>query len=45
MGAYVGKIALKDGKGTMAEFKYVYGASVLPSVEETRKLRPAEAMK
>lgn len=45
MGAYVGKIALKDGKGTMAEFKYVDGASVLPSVEETRKLRPAEAMK
>ena len=41
MGAYVGKIALKDGKGTMSDFKYVDGASVLPSEEETKKLRPA----
>jgi branched-chain amino acid transport system substrate-binding protein len=40
MGAYVGKIALKDGKGTMSDFKYVDGASVLPSDEETKKLRP-----
>ncbi len=40
MGAYVGKIALKDGKGTMADFKYVDGASVLPSDEEIKKLRP-----
>ena len=40
MGAYVGKIALKDGRGTMSDFKYVDGASVLPSEEETRKLRP-----
>ena len=30
MGAYVGKIALENGKGTMADFKYVDGASVLP---------------
>lgn len=44
MGAYVGEIAMKDGRGTMANFKYVDGASVLPSVEETRKLRPPEAM-
>jgi branched-chain amino acid transport system substrate-binding protein len=41
MGAYVGKIALKDGKGTMSDFKYVDGASVLPSAEEVKKLRPA----
>jgi branched-chain amino acid transport system substrate-binding protein len=40
MGAYVGKLALKDGKGTMAEFKYVDGASVLPSDDEVKKLRP-----
>src|SRR5262245_5238119 len=40
MGAYVGKIALKNGRGTMADFKYVDGASVLPSEEETKKLRP-----
>jgi branched-chain amino acid transport system substrate-binding protein len=41
MGAYVGKIALKNGKGTMADFKYVDGASVLPSDAEVKKLRPA----
>jgi len=43
MGAYVGKIALKNGKGTMADFKYVDGASVLPSDTEVKKLRPATA--
>ena len=41
VGAYVGKIALKDGKGTMVDFKYVDGASVLPSAAEVKKLRPA----
>ena len=44
MGAFVGKIALKDGKGTMSDVKYVDGASVLPSDEEVKKLRPAAAM-
>ncbi len=44
LGAYVGKIALKGGKGTMTEFRYVDGASVQPSDEEIRKLRPAAAM-
>jgi len=44
MGAYLGKIALKDGKGTMSDFKYVDGASVMPSDEEVKKLRPAAAM-
>ena len=44
VGAYVGKIALKDGKGTMSDFKYVDGASVLPTDEEVKKLRPAAAM-
>jgi len=44
MGAFVGRIALKNGVGTMADFKYVDGASVLPSAEEVKKLRPAEAM-
>jgi len=42
MGAYVGKIALENGKGTMTDFKYVDGASVLPSDAEVKKLRPAE---
>jgi branched-chain amino acid transport system substrate-binding protein len=43
MGAYVGKLALEGGKGTMVDFKYVDGASVLPSDAETKKLRPADA--
>jgi branched-chain amino acid transport system substrate-binding protein len=41
MGAYVGKIALKGGTGTMSDFKYVDGAAVLPSAEEVKALRPA----
>src|SRR5271165_1198376 len=44
MGAYVGAITLKNGKGTMSNFKYVDGASVQPSDEEVKKLRPAAAM-
>jgi len=43
MGAYVGRTALRDGKGVMVDYHYIDGASVLPSVEETRKLRPASA--
>jgi branched-chain amino acid transport system substrate-binding protein len=43
LGSFVGKIALKDGRGTMVDFKYVDGASVLPSDAEVRKLRPATA--
>src|ERR1700737_3809948 len=38
MGASVGQIALKGGKGTMSNFKYVDGAGVQPSDEEVRKL-------
>ncbi len=43
MGAFVGKLALKNGRGTMVDFKYVDGASVLPSDAEVKKLRPASA--
>jgi branched-chain amino acid transport system substrate-binding protein len=43
MGAYVGQIALEGGKGTMVNFKYVDGASVLPPDAEVKKLRPAGA--
>ena len=43
MGAYVGKIALEGEKGTMADFKYVDGATVLPSDAEVIKLRPTES--
>ncbi|MGE0752201.1 MAG: ABC transporter substrate-binding protein [Variibacter sp.] len=41
MGAFVGKLAVKDGKGVMVDFKYVDGASVLPSDAEVKALRPA----
>jgi branched-chain amino acid transport system substrate-binding protein len=44
MGAYVGRIAVKNGKGTMSDFKYVDGASVQPSDAEVKKLRPEAAM-
>ncbi len=43
MGAYVGRTALRDGKGVMVDYRYIDGAAVLPGVEETRKLRPASA--
>jgi branched-chain amino acid transport system substrate-binding protein len=43
LGAFVGKIGLKNGIGTMVDFKYVDGASVLPPDSEVRKLRPASA--
>jgi branched-chain amino acid transport system substrate-binding protein len=42
MGAYVGTLALKDGKPIMVDSKYVDGASVLPSDAEVAKLRPAD---
>ena len=38
--SFVGRIALKDGRGTMAEWRYVDGATVLPGDEEVRRLRP-----
>jgi branched-chain amino acid transport system substrate-binding protein len=41
MGAYVGKLAVEKDRGTMVDFKYIDGASVLPSDEEVKKLRPA----
>ena len=41
MGCFVGKIALENGKGTMTDFKYVDGASVMPPDAEVKKLRPA----
>ena len=41
LGVYVGTIALNDGHGIMTDFKYVDGASVLPSAAEVKKLRPS----
>jgi branched-chain amino acid transport system substrate-binding protein len=42
MGAYVGVTGLKDGKGVMTSYRYIDGASVQPTDDEVRKLRPAE---
>jgi branched-chain amino acid transport system substrate-binding protein len=40
LGAFVGKTAVRDGKGVMVDFSYRDGADYLPSVEEVKKLRP-----
>jgi branched-chain amino acid transport system substrate-binding protein len=40
LGAFVGKTALKDGKGIMVESAYKKGADFLPSDAEVEKLRP-----
>ncbi|CFW44766.1 branched-chain amino acid-binding protein [Bordetella pertussis] len=38
----MGKLASKDGKGVMVDFRYVDGAAAQPSDEEVRKLRKAD---
>ena len=40
MGAFVGKTAVKNGKGVMVDWHYADGAKYLPSDDEVRKLRP-----
>ena len=42
MGAYVGRIAVKDGKGVMVDWKYADGADYLPSDDWVRAHRPNE---
>jgi branched-chain amino acid transport system substrate-binding protein len=42
MGAYVGRIAIKDGKGVMVDWKYAPGADYLPSDDWVRAHRPAD---
>lgn len=42
MGAYVGKIGLKDGKGVMTDWYYADGAKFLPSDADVAKMRPAD---
>jgi branched-chain amino acid transport system substrate-binding protein len=42
MGAYVGRIGKKDGRGVMTSYSYMDGAKFLPSDDEVKKLRPAE---
>ena len=45
MGAYVGKLDLRDGKGTMTGWRYADGANYLPPEREVAKMRPIEAQK
>jgi len=40
MGAYVGRIGLKDGRGIMTDWHFVDGKDALPSDEEIKKMRP-----
>jgi len=42
MGAYVGRTAVKDGKGVMVDWKYADGKDYLPDDEAVRKMRPAD---
>jgi branched-chain amino acid transport system substrate-binding protein len=42
MGAYVGRIGQKDGRGVMTSFQYMDGARFLPPDAEVRKMRPAD---
>jgi len=42
MGAFVGRTALKDGKGVMIDWGYADGAAYLPGPEEVGTLRPSE---
>jgi branched-chain amino acid transport system substrate-binding protein len=39
MGAYVGQLAKKDGKGAMVNWRYADGAAFQPPAEEIRALR------
>lgn len=40
LGAFIGKTALKDGKGVMVDFQYHSGNDFLPSEADAAKLRP-----
>lgn len=42
LGTYVGKIALRDGKGVMVDHYYIPGEKLLPSDEQVRALRSAK---
>jgi branched-chain amino acid transport system substrate-binding protein len=41
LGTFVGRTALRDGKGMMADWHYADGSAYLPSDAEVRKRRPA----
>jgi len=45
MGAFVGKLGVRDGRGTMVDWRYADGAKFLPTEAEAARRRPAEAQK
>jgi len=45
MGAYVGRLDQRAGKGTMVDWRYADGRNYLPTDAEVRSRRPPEAMK
>ena len=45
MGAYVGKLDLRGGKGTMTEWRYADGKRYQPTEAYVKARRPAEALK
>jgi branched-chain amino acid transport system substrate-binding protein len=40
MGAFVGRITVEDGQGTMTHWRYIDGKDVMPSDAEIEALRP-----
>jgi branched-chain amino acid transport system substrate-binding protein len=42
MGAYVGRIGVKDGKGYMKDWRFVDGKDVLPTDAEIKEMRPGK---
>ncbi len=42
LGTFVGKTALKGGRGTMVDWRYADGALYLPTDDQVKALRPAE---
>lgn len=40
MGAFVGRLAVRDGKGVMVDFRYADGKDYLPPDDVVRRLRP-----
>lgn len=41
LGTFVGRTAVRDGKGVMVDWRYVSGADALPDDDAVRRLRPA----
>jgi branched-chain amino acid transport system substrate-binding protein len=44
MGAFVGKLDVRGGKGTMVQWRYADGRAYLPADAYVKTRRPAEAM-